>query len=667
MKKILIIFVILIALLPSLSQAQVLKPTYPRLANYFLRWRLSAEEATALAKWDLIILDMENQETSRDQILRIRQLNPQIIILAYITAQEIMTEPASYNDSFLRQELFSNISSVWWLRNADGDRISNWPQTYMLNLSDLAPVNSQGQAYSDYLPEFVSERLVSSGLWDGVFYDNTWGDVSWVTGSLDLNLDRRVENQTETDRAWAAGFTKMLEKTRLLTSSNFIIVGNGRIYNPYQPLLNGMMLENFPSSWENGGTWSGSMSSYSKLPKQNIQPSLPIINVYNSLQSNYRLMRFGLTSTLLGDGFYSYDASVTNHGQLWWYDEYDINLGVAQSPAVNLLGKNNWQASLWRRDFQNGIALVNSTSKTQSYIFYREEFEAINGQQDRVINNGRRLNQITLAPSDGVILWKKNTEIKEQSFTNGYFFRVYNDRGNKPRAGFFSYLANYPGEAEVLVFSDTNNFKNLSLNTASGQLNVNFGTKINAAWRPFGQNYRGPLSLSAKVENNDIKIAIGAGIGSGPQIQFYNGKGKLLSSFFAYDKNLRGGVNVSLADLDGDGQLDFVTGPGKGSEPLVKVFSQNGRLRYSFLVYDAKFKGGVNVAVGDVNADGRLEIVTAPASGGGPQIRIFTANGRNLGNFFAFDQSFHGGIKVTLSDLDDDGRAEILTGLKNFY
>jgi len=667
MKKIFIIIFLAIILLPGTSQALVLKPTYPRLANYFLKWRLSDEEATALAKWDLIILDMENQETSRAQILRIRELNPNIIILVYITSQEIIAEPEHYNDSYLRQELFGNISDVWWLRNAHGEHVSNWPETRMLNLADLAPLNSEGQSFADYLPEFVASRLVPSGLWDGVFYDNTWGEVAWINETLDINLDGQAENQIEVDRAWAAGFKKMLEKTRTLTSSSFMIVGNGRIYEPYQPLINGMMLENFPSAWENGGTWSGSMATYLKLPKLNSQPSLPIINIYNNNQKNYRLMRFGLASALMGDGFFSYDFDVASHGQTWWYDEYNVSLGAAQTSAVNLLGNNSWQAGLWRRDFKNGIALVNSTNKSQSYVFPREEFETINGQQDKLINNGRRLNQISLAASDGVILWKRNTEINEQAFTNGYFFRVFDDRGNKPRSGFFSYLSSYPGEAEVLVFSGSDSLNQLSLSASFGQFTIRRGLKVTNSWYPFGKNYRGTLSLSAQINGDDLKIALGAGPGGGPQVQYFNGQGKLLSSFFAYDKNLRGGVNVALADLDGDGQLELITGPGKGSEPLIKVFSTDGRLLNNFLAYDAKFKGGVNVAAGDINGDGYLEIVTAPASGGGPQIRIFNDSGRHLGSFFAYDQSFHGGIKVVVSDLNDDDRAEILVGLKNFY
>ena len=110
-----------------------------------------------------------------------------------------------------------------------------------------------------------------------------------------------------------------------------------------------------------------------------------------------------------------------------------------------------------------------------------------------------------------------------------------------------------------------------------------------------------------------------------------------------------------------------MTGPGIGLEPLVKVFTLKGTLKNSFLAYDKNFKGGVNVAVGDVNSDKNAEIITAPGQGGGPHIRIFNNEGKVMGNFFAYDQNYHGGLKIGASDINDDGQTEILVGLKNFY
>jgi len=189
-----------------------------------------------------------------------------------------------------------------------------------------------------------------------------------------------------------------------------------------------------------------------------------------------------------------------------------------------------------------------------------------------------------------------------------------------------------------------------------------------SAFYPYAATYKGRINLAAKIDEGNFRLVVtGPTIGGGPQVRIFTPEGKLLGNFFAYDKNSRGGVSVALGDIDGDGQEEIITGPGPGLEPLVKIFSTKGVLKNSFLAYDKKFKGGISVAVGDINGDGKMEIVTGPGEGGGPHIRIFNFNGAVLSNFFAYDSSYHGGIKVAASDINDDGKAEILAGIKNFY
>ena len=381
MKKLISIGLLIFILWPLNSQAAVLKSTYPRLANYFLKWEINEYEAKQLSKWDLLILDMEVQENNPESLKLIRELNPDVIILAYVTSQEIIDDVNGYagrTGAFLRGELRDNIYDGWWLKDQNGNRISNWPSTYMLNLSDSAPTDNLGRRFNDYLPEFISTKIKSNGLFDGVFYDNTWGDVYWVNGgNLDVNNNGVRDTQAEADNLWALGFKKMLDKTRALMGADFIIAGNGKTFEGYQKVINGMMLESFPSAWENGGTWSGSMTSYLKFPPSNRYPQVPVINVTKKNQFDYRTFRFGLTSALLGDGFYSFDYDTSNHTQMWWYDEYEVNLGSAKSQPYNLLDIDNQvlKPSLWRRDFKFGSVLVNSTDKEQLYIFNKEEFE----------------------------------------------------------------------------------------------------------------------------------------------------------------------------------------------------------------------------------------------------------------------------------------------------
>jgi hypothetical protein len=160
-------------------------------------------------------------------------------------------------------------------------------------------------------------------------------------------------------------------------------------------------------------------------------------------------------------------------------------------------------------------------------------------------------------------------------------------------------------------------------------------------------------------------IITAAGPGGGPQVNVFDGvTGQLVRAFMAYSPAFMGGVFVAAGDLNGDGKADIVTGPDQSGGPDVKVFSgATGQVTLEFLAYPAGFLGGVRVAVGDVNGDGTADIVTGAGPGGGPQVEVFNgANGRLLQSFFALAPQFTGGVYVAAGDVNGDGRADIIVG-----
>ena len=664
MKKIIYTLILLSFLVPVyMAEA---KEKNPKTVNYFLHWSITESEARDLARWDFLVLDMEVQENSPSELSLIRQLNPKIKILAYITSQNLFDSSFNSNEAFLRNDLRQGISDSWWLRDDKGNRLSDWPSAYVLNITDYSS-RVDGRRYNDFLPEFVANNIKSSGFWDGVFYDNVWNGAAWFNGgNISLTNNGKCNTKTELDTAWVNGVKKIFNRTKELWPGA-IIVGNGSFFNDYKNYLNGWMLEDFPTPWENGGTWSGVVNSYLKLSSYPL--NFNIINNAGSNQFDYRDFRYGLATSLLGSSYYSFDSGSADHAQLWWYDEYDVDLGAKQTPAYNLLDKNSSviKPGLWRRDFTSGIALVNSTDKNQRYIFNKEEFEHIRGTQDSLINNGQKITWVNIAPKDGLILLKAPNVIRNSWFFNGNFFRVFNSSGNQLRNGFFAYIDGYAGSQPLLFYNFFNNDNEQVASVSQGSLKITSDSKEVLSFRPYGA-FKGNFAISAADIDSDgqNEIITGAGSGGGPHVRIFNLSGKVIGSFMAYDKNFRGGVNVAAGDLDADGRAEIVTGAGFGGGPHVRIFDASGKLKNQFMAYDKNFRGGVNVAVADIDNDGVAEIITGAGRGGGPHVRIFNLNGQVKGGFMAYETNYRGGIFVSVYDINNDGLVEILTGISGF-
>jgi len=166
-----------------------------------------------------------------------------------------------------------------------------------------------------------------------------------------------------------------------------------------------------------------------------------------------------------------------------------------------------------------------------------------------------------------------------------------------------------------------------------------------------------------KVLSGGNYIVIGAGASGGPQVRIFDSVGLSVNGFFAYAKDFKGGVNVAAGDIDGDGIDEIITGAGSSGGPHVRAFSLNGTPKAGFFAYAKDFKGGVNVAAGDIDGDGIDEIITGAGSSGGPHVRVFDKHGNVQFQFFAFNKNFKGGVKVASGDADGDGISEVIASV----
>lgn len=667
-------FVLITLLAASFGQpvsGRTLPATYPRIANYYLTRTISPIEANELARWDIVILGLDNQYTNPEIFSLLRKKNPDIIILAYVLSEEFPSGYESMTDpNYPLVKLRSGIADSWWLRDSAGAQTGFWPGAKMINVTDNAPL-ANGERWNTYLPNFVQYNVLSTKLWDGVFFDNVFNDVSWVNGgNIDTNNDHVADLPAMADAAWRDGMATIMSTMRKLAGPNTVILGNGG--GLYYPDMSGRLIEEFPSTLDGG--WSGAMKKYVDVMNKGLSPSIVIVNGKTSdgLPTDYQTMRYVLASTLMDNGFFSFDRGSVQHAALWHYDEFDAYLGDPLGAARRVWPSKStsYQTGVWRRDFTNGIVLVNSSDSPQT-IKLGDGFEELRGAPPSV-NGGRVVTQVTLPGHDGRILLKRQMVVDAGAYTNGALVQIFKPDGTATRSGFFSYTGAYPGGTPLLQRDLNHDGHAETITTGNGRVTVvNYRQETIGSFKPFGASYTGGISVAAGDLNGDgvEDLVMAPQRGANQRIvgTTYTGR-RLIGPWRPFKRDYTGGPSVAVSDVNGDGRIEIIAGAGKGADPRVSVFTTRGKRLSSFLAYTRTFRGGIRVAAGDVQVGGQNEIVTVPGPGGGPQVRIFTSRGRSIGpGFFALQKSYRGGLEVSVDDVDHTGTERIIVSTPYVY
>lgn len=198
------------------------------------------------------------------------------------------------------------------------------------------------------------------------------------------------------------------------------------------------------------------------------------------------------------------------------------------------------------------------------------------------------------------------------------------------------------------VVVSTNHFSKFAMVSSGG------GTITSAA-------SKGSNDEAAATTSDGQNIIVTPESGGGPQIAIWSKDGKLVGTWFAYGPELRLGMQVLASDLDGDGDQEVIAVPGAGFPAQVRVFDGAGKVLGQFFAYDQTFKEGVSFAIADVDSDGEKEIVTVPAKNGSANVKVFAMNGTQEASWNAYPAGFTMGALVAVADLDGDGKTEVVT------
>ena len=388
------------------------KPGFPRIMSMNIGAKNydDANYLESLSRPHVVILGFypgwkgKDGKASMETVIRaIKQRNPKSLIGQYTILSE--TQDSTDRTSADTDRGKKLDQEGWWLLNAKGKRVQ-WTDKYTAyeaNITQWTTPDQNGQRYPEWLADrdynMYFQKNPGFDIW---YFDNALSKPAVKSADWNRDGNNDANDSSEIVRAHRTGHVAEWRKARELRP-NIFLMGNSDDLSSleFSGKLQGAFLEGLIGlSWsmERWQGWEKMMVRYHSAMIHTAPPHLVGFNVWGRAD-DYQQMRYGLTSCLLDDGYFSYTNPQAGYSAVPWFDEFDVKLGDPVDPVQT----EPWEQGVYRRVFQNGLVLVNPGAFPRT-IRLDQGYEHFNGTQVREVNNGKPVVSITIPPKDGIIL-----------------------------------------------------------------------------------------------------------------------------------------------------------------------------------------------------------------------------------------------------------------------
>lgn len=324
-----------------------------RTCNYYLTSRISMSMVDSLAKYDLLIVGLENAVNNRASLEAIRAKHPDIKLLFYVQSNELSwthDEPLTGPWHVLE----SRLDSTCFLRDEQGQSVSfdAGARSYDMTNPRVAEI----------LASWIGEQFATFD-WDGVFVDNIWGHVTWYNqGHVDANRDGVADTMSVFSHRWVTNLVALSEGIRAQIGAGRLLVGNvsndgGTNHRLWTGVANGRMFEAWPRTLPT----TELADAYVGTSGWANDPTVIVHVEANDWQ--FDLQRSAWAYTLLGNGYFAIDHGPTPGpgDDTGWHDETQYVHWLIQQPRGRVITApfHDAKSGLWLREYEEIVVAWN--------------------------------------------------------------------------------------------------------------------------------------------------------------------------------------------------------------------------------------------------------------------------------------------------------------------
>jgi len=340
---------------------------YPKIASWLAK---KDEIITGGKPYDLIMSGWFTPEESA----QIKSQNPRAVILAGLSANWVwdnqewlsfLLNVASYG----KEKPFI-ITENMYLHQPNGSRVAFGWASEAWGQEEIYAMDPRNLDWVALITSFY-KNVLDQPQHDGIIIDMVM-EKSWCPESI---------SDEELVEATSAIFQKIRE---INTGDKPVIMNAGRDLSEidaYNEFMDGYLMENFmgiqlKSTFEDGV----------KAAENNLIV-IYAVDTDDTGVKDLNKMRLGLVLSMMFDNtYFTYDFGPRDHGQAWWFNEYDVDLGKP-------LGDYYRKGDAYYREFENGTVVAAPYSNvTVSFIA-----EHIN------ISTGEKAFSFNMAKNDAAI------------------------------------------------------------------------------------------------------------------------------------------------------------------------------------------------------------------------------------------------------------------------